>query len=147
MDCMEILYETKDLLCEELDKINKKHDIGNMGELEVIYKAVDIIKDISTIEAMENAAEDEWDEEASYAGGGGYSGRRGYSRAGRSGRGSYEGGYSGRRGGRYSRAGRSNRGSYEGGGYSGRMSYDDEEMSKEHMMQKIDDMQRQLQQM
>ena len=146
MDCMEVLYDLKELLTKELDKIVEKHDI-NPTELEMSYKAVDIIKDICTIDAMENAAEDEGGEEGSYEGG--YSGRRGYSRAGgRSNRGSYEGGgYSGRRGGRYSRAGRSNRGSYEGGGYSGRMSYDDEEMSKEHMMQKIDEMQRQLQQM
>lgn len=150
MDCMEVLYELKELLTKELDKIVEKHDI-NPAELEMAYKAVDVIKDICTIDAMENAEYDEFDEEGSYRGssyeGGGYSGRRGYSRAGRSNRGSYEGGYSGRRGGRYSRAGRSNRGSYEGGVYSGRMSYDDEEMSKEHMMQKIDEMQRQLQQM
>lgn len=153
MDCMEVLYDLKELLTKELDKIVEKHDI-NPAELEMSYKAVDIIKDICTIDAMENAAEDEWDEEASYRGGsyegGGYSGRRGYSRAGggRSNRGSYEGGgYSGRRG--YSRAGRGGRGSYEGGGSgnSYRMSYDDAEMSKEHMMQKIDEMQRQLQQM
>lgn len=146
MDCMEVLYDLKELLTKELDKIVEKHDI-NPTELEMSYKAVDIIKDICTIDAMENAAEDEWGEEGSYEGG--YSGRRGYSRAGgRSNRGSYEGGgYSGRRG--YSRAGRSNRGSYEGGGSgnSYRMSYDDAEMSKEHMMQKIDEMQRQLQQM
>ena len=143
---MESLYRLKDLLCDQVEEIVAKNDITPV-ELDRVYKVIDVIKDICTIDAMENAEYDEFDEEGSYAGGG-YSGRRGYSRAGgRSNRGSYEGGYSGRRGGRYSRAVRSNRGSYEGGGYSGRMSYDDEEMSKEHMMQKIDEMQRQLQQM
>lgn len=144
---MESLYRLKDLLCDQVDEIVAKNDI-TPTELDRVYKVVDVIKDICTIDAMENAAEDEWDEESSYAGGGGYSGRRGgSSRAGRSGRGSYEGGYSGRRG-RYSRAGRSYRGgSYEGGGYSGRMSYDDEDMSKEHMMQKVAEMQRQIEQM
>lgn len=144
---MESLYRLKDLLCDQVDEIVAKNDI-TPTELDRVYKVVDVIKDVCTIDAMENAAEDEWDEEASYAGGGGYSGRRGYSRAGgRSNRGSYEGGgYSGRRGsnGRYSRAGRSYQG---GGGYSGRMSYDDEEMSKEHMMQKVAEMQRQIEQM
>ena len=70
MDCMEILYELKDLLCEELEHINKKHDFSNMAELEVAYKAVDIIKDISTIEAMEEADFGDrysYDDDMSYA--------------------------------------------------------------------------------
>lgn len=140
---MESLYRLKDLLCDQVEEIVAKNDI-TPTELDRVYKVVDVIKDICTIDAMESAEYDEFDEEGSYRGsyeGGGYSGRRGgYSRAGgRSNRGgSYEGGYSGRRGG-YSRAGR--------GGNSYRMSYDDEEMSKEHMMQKIAEMQRQLQQM
>lgn len=120
MDCMEILYETKDLLCEELEKINKKHDIGNMAELEIIYKAVDIIKDISTIEAMEEYGDEySYDNDMSYA-------RNRDSR------------------GRYSSRGRR---SYNDGrmmsmdrGYSG-------DESKEEMMRKIDEMQRKLQQM
>ena len=134
---MDSLYRLKDLLCDEVEEIVAKNDI-TPTELDRVYKVVDVIKDICTIDAMEGA-EEEWDDEGSYAGGG-YSGRRGYSRAGgggRSNRGSYEGGgYSGRRG--YSRAGR--------GGNSYRMSYDDG-MSKEQMMQKIDEMQRQIQQM
>lgn len=130
MDCMEILYDLKDLICEELDKINKKHDI-NPGELEMAYKAVDIIKDITTIEAMEDAdfGGDSYDDDMSYARNrdsrGRYSSRRG--------RRSYDGGnYSNRRS-------YNNRMSMEGG-YSGTE-------SKEEMMRKIDDMQRQLQQM
>ena len=121
---MEILYETKDLLCEELEKINKKHDIGNMAELEVIYKAVDIIKDITTIEAMEEADFNDY----SYDDGMSYTRNRDSM-------------------GRYSRRGRSRR-SYDNAdrmmvmnrGYSG-------DESKEHMMHELEEMQRKLQQM
>lgn len=124
MDCMEILYELKDLLCEELDKINKKHDIGNMAELEVAYKAVDIIKDISTIEAMEDYGDEySYDDDMSYARNRDSMGR--YSRRNR--------GYSGRRS-------YNNRMMSMDRGYSG----DD---TKEQMMHKIDEMQRKLQQM
>ena len=124
MDCMEILYETKDLLCEELEKINKKHDIGNMAELEVIYKAVDIIKDITTIEAMEEADFNDY----SYDDGMSYARHRDNI-------------------GRYSGRGRSRR-SYDNAdrmmvmnrGYSG-------DESKEQMMHELEEMQRKLQQM
>lgn len=129
MDCMEILYDLKDLICEELDKINKKHDI-NPGELEMAYKAVDIIKDITTIEAMEEYGDEySYDDDMSYA--------RNRDSMGR---------YSSRRG----------RRSYEGGNYSNRRSYNDRmpmdggysgAESKEEMMRKIDEMQRKLQQM
>ena len=122
MDCMEILYELKDLLCEELEHINKKHDIGNMAELEVAYKAVDIIKDITTIEAMEEAdfSDYSYDDDMSYA--------RNRDARGR---------YSIRRG----------RRSYDDGSRrSYNMSMDGHE-SKEEMMRKLDDMQRKLQQM
>ena len=51
---MDVLYDLKDMLCKELDKIVDKKDI-NPTELEIAYKAVDIIKDITTIEAMEEA--------------------------------------------------------------------------------------------
>ena len=67
MDCMEILYGIKDLLCEELDKINEKHDVSP-ADLEMTYKAVDIIKDIATIEAMEEYGDDySYDSDMSYA--------------------------------------------------------------------------------
>ena len=121
MDCMEILYDLKDLLCEELEKIVKKRDI-NPGELEMAYKAVDIIKDITTIEAMERTdlSDYGYDNEMSYIG------RNRDSM------------------GRYSRRGRR---SYDDGhmmpmdrGYSGAE-------SKEQLMHEIDEMQRKLQQM
>ncbi len=114
---MEILYELKDLLCEELEHINKKHDFSNMAELEVAYKAVDIIKDISTIEAME---ESDFSDFRSYDDG--YSGRRG-----RGGRRSYGRSYD-------------NRMMPMDRGYSGAE-------PKEQMLQQIADMQRKIQQM
>ena len=125
MDCMDILYELKDLLCEELMEINKKHDFKNMAELEVAYKAVDIIKDITTIEAMEESSfgGESYDDDMSYA-------RNRDSM------------------GRYSSRGRRSRRSYDNAdrmmvmnrGYSG----DD---SKEERMRKIDELQRKVQQM
>lgn len=129
MDCMDILYGIKDLLCEELDKINKKHDV-TPSDLEMAYKAVDIIKDISTIEAMEEYGDEySYDDDMSYA--------RNRDSMGR---------YSSRRG----------RRSYDGVNYSNRRSYNDRMSmdggysgaeSKEEMMRKIDEMQRKLQQM
>ena len=122
MDCMEILYELKELLCEELEKINKKHDIGNMGELEVAYKAVDIIKDITTIEAMEEAdfTDYSYDEGMSYRG-------RNRDSMGR---------YSSRR----------RRMSYDDKAMPMDRGYSGAE-TKEHMMHEIEEMQRKLQQM
>ena len=119
---MEILYGIKDLLCEELDKINKKHDVSP-ADLEMTYKAVDIIKDISTIEAMEEYGDDySYDDDMSYA--------RNRDSMGR---------YSRRRGGRMSYD-RQDRMMSMDRGYSGAE-------SKEDMMRKIDEMQRKLQQM
>ena len=129
MDCMEILYDLKDLLARELDKIVEKKDI-NPGELEMAYKAVDIIKDITTVEAMADYGDEySYDDDMSYA--------RNRDSMGR---------YSSRRG----------RRSYDGGNYSNRRSYNDRMSmdggysgaeSKEDMMRKIDEMQRKLQQM
>lgn len=125
MDCMDILYELKDLLCEELMEINKKHDFKNMAELEVAYKAVDIIKDITTIEAMEESSfgGESYDDDMSYARNRDSMGR--YSSRGRRSRRSYD---------------NTDRMMVMNRGYSG----DD---SKEEMMRKIDEMQRKLQQM
>ena len=51
---MDSLYELKDLLCDEIEDIVEKNDI-TPTELERAYKAVDIIKDIETIDAMKNS--------------------------------------------------------------------------------------------
>ena len=51
---MEVLYDIEDRLCDELEEINKKQDLGP-SEVEMMYKVVDIIKDIETIHAMKDA--------------------------------------------------------------------------------------------
>ncbi len=101
---MKVYDQIKDMLCDELEEIAKKKELTT-NSLEVLYKGVDILKDISTIKAMEQ----EYPEE-------GYSGNRGYSREG-----GYSQGYFGRM--PYymydDGMGMSNQGgSYEGGSYA-----------------------------
>ena len=43
--------ELKNMLCKELDEIT--HEPLNSGNLDAIYKMVDVVKDIATINAME----------------------------------------------------------------------------------------------
>lgn len=62
---MKELYDLCDKLKGEIRNLNTKSDISPT-ELERAYKAIDIIKDIKTIEAMEDYSDD------------GYSGRRYY---------------------------------------------------------------------
>jgi hypothetical protein len=50
---MNILYEIKDMMEDELKKICKANEITG-SDLEEIDKMVDIIKDIDTIEAMKS---------------------------------------------------------------------------------------------
>ena len=57
----------KDMLCDELDEIAKKNELTS-SNLEVIDKAIDIIKDIHTIYAMESEYP-----EGGYSRDGGYS--------------------------------------------------------------------------
>lgn len=61
---MKVYEQIKDMLCDELEGIAKKKEL-TAGNLDVLYKAVDIVKDIETIEAMQ---------EGGYSGEG-YSGR------------------------------------------------------------------------
>lgn len=49
---MKAYDKIKDMLCDELDEIAKKKELTS-SNLEVIYKSVDILKDIATINAME----------------------------------------------------------------------------------------------
>lgn len=51
---MNTLYDLKEMLDDQLKRITKKGDISPT-ELDNAYKAVDIIKDIETIDAMKNA--------------------------------------------------------------------------------------------
>lgn len=75
---MKVYDQIKDMLCDELEEIAKKKELTS-NSLEVLYKGIDILKDISTIKAMEQEYPDE-----------GYSGENGYSRDG------YSRGYYGR---------------------------------------------------
>ena len=141
---MNELYDLCETLKEDIKELNKKGDISPT-ELERAYKAVDIIKDIKTIEAMEDAGQshDRGNSYNSYEGG--QSNRMPYpnyfydepgmsnARRGRDGDGD----------GRYSEArGRDAMGRYTSrdGGYSG---HDD----KEQMMRQIEEMKRKVQQM
>lgn len=97
---MKILYETQDKMEDELRSICHKEEITPM-DLDNIYKIVDIIKDVTTIEAMRKAEQDGysgegmsnysrgWDVDYSYARGRDSRGRY-TSRDGRSYEGSYE---------------------------------------------------------
>lgn len=49
---MKVYDQIKDMLCDELEEIAKKKELTS-SSLEVLYKGVDILKDISTIKAME----------------------------------------------------------------------------------------------
>lgn len=64
---MKALYELKEMLCKELEEIARKGELS-AGSLETVHKLTDTIKNIDKIMMLE---ED-----------GGYSQRRGYSRAG-----------------------------------------------------------------
>ena len=140
---MKVLYDIQDMLEDELKKISKKDDITAM-DLENIYKMVDIVKDVSTIDAMKKSEQGGYSQDysrgsydgsyRSYRGDSydSYDGRRG--RDGDSdGRYSEDGSY--RRGrdamGRYTSRDGSYRGSYEG--YSGHGKEDMIENLKEMM--------------
>ena len=117
---MDTLYRLKDRVCDMIDEVLEKSDI-TPTELERLYKAVDIVKDVVTIEAMENGDFDDY----SYDDGMSYARNR-----------DSRGRYSSRRGRSYDdyRMMRLDR------GYSG-------DESKEEMMHKIDELQRRVQQM
>ena len=100
---MDYMYELKDKLCKELDEIARKPEMG-AGDLEIIHKLTDTIKNLDKIEMLEDG---------------------GYSQAGyRDGGSSYNRGSSyANRGkhyvrGHYSREGYSNEGWGSRGGYS-----------------------------
>ncbi len=86
---MEKLFELKEKLCEELEEIARKPDMGP-GDLEIIHKLTDTIKNIGKIEML--------DEEGGYSQDDGYDANGGYGRGF-----SYARGRGGRRGGRNTR--------------------------------------------
>lgn len=98
---MEYMYELKDKLCKELDEIANKGELG-AGDLEIVHKLTDTIKNLDKIEMLEN--------------GGGYSQAGDWEIEGRA----YNRGSSYARRkrdsmGRYSRDGRTMRGGYRDG--------------------------------
>ena len=137
------LYDICEMLEDELKEIVKKGDISP-NELERVYKAVDIMKDIKTIEAME---------EGGYSNAGGSN--RGGSYRGGSYDGSYDGSYEGggsnaRGGGRsneYSEDGSYRRGRDARGRYTSRDDGYSREEDKEQMLKHIEQMKKKIEQM
>lgn len=95
---MEYMYELKDKLCKELDEIARKPEMG-AGDLEIIHKLTDTIKNLDKIEMLEDggysqAGDWEADMRGTYGRSSSYRGRKRdsmgrYSREGRGGRGGY----------------------------------------------------------
>ena len=95
---MEYMYELKDKLCKELDEIARKPEMG-AGDLEIIHKLTDTIKNLDKIEMLEDdggySQAGDWEIEGrAYNRGNSYSRRKRdsmgrYSRDGRMMRGGY----------------------------------------------------------
>lgn len=95
---MEYMYELKEKLCDELDEIARKGELG-AGDLEIVHKLTDTIKNLDKIEMLEDggysqAGDWEADVRGTYGRGSSYRGRKRdsmgrYSREGRGGRGGY----------------------------------------------------------
>ena len=112
---MEYMYELKEKLCRELEEVARKPEMG-AGDLELIHKLTDTIKNIDKIDALEDGGysrDGDWEME----------GRGNYSRNG----GAYN------RGSSYARR-RDSRGRYTS---DRRYSRDDE---KSHMMEQMEQM-------
>ena len=99
---MEYMYELKDKLCKELDEIARKSEMG-AGDLEIIHKLTDTIKNIDKIDMLEDDGYSQagyrdrgssYNRGSSYANRGkhyvrGHYSRDGYSMEGRGNRGGY----------------------------------------------------------
>lgn len=95
---MEYMHELKEKLCKELEEIARKGELG-AGDLEIIHKLTDTIKNLDKIEMLEEdgysrAGNWEADMRGTYGRGSSYRGRKRdsmgrYSREGRDGRGGY----------------------------------------------------------
>lgn len=141
---MKVYYDIKDMLEKELEQIADKRELTS-NNLEVMSKAVDIIKDIDIICGMKREEEEGYSEMMPYHmydDGSSYARGRGrYAKRDSMGRYSSEGGYSGRGsydGGSYDSYNRgSSYDSYERGGRRGGYSRED---SKEHMVSELERM-------
>lgn len=135
---MQVLYDMCEMLDDELREVVKKGDMSPT-ELDRVYKAVDIIKDIKTIEAMEDYSYDDYSRRNSYEGDNmGYNMSRDMSNARR--------GRDGDGDGRYSEDGSYRRGRDAMGRYTSRDGYSRHD-DKEQMLQKINQMKREIEQM
>ena len=99
---MEYMHELKEKLCEELDEIARKPEMG-AGDLEIIHKLTDTIKNIDKIDMLEDGGYSQagyrdggssYNRGSSYANRGkhyvrGHYSRDGYSMEGRGNRGGY----------------------------------------------------------
>lgn len=125
---MRVLWDIQDMLEDELKQISKKEEISS-SDLDNIYKMIDVVKDITTVDAMKKAEQEGYSRDYARDYSRGYSedysnAYGSYARRGRDGDGdgrySEDGSY--RRGrdamGRYTSRDGSYRGSYEEG-YSG----------------------------
>ena len=50
---MKSMYDLRDMLCKELEEITRKGELG-AGDLDIVHKLTDTIKNIDKIEMMEN---------------------------------------------------------------------------------------------
>ena len=61
---MKSMYDLRDMLCKELEEITRKGELG-AGDLDIMHKLTDTIKNIDKIEAMEedgySSRRDEYD--------------------------------------------------------------------------------------
>lgn len=142
---MKVLFEIQDILEDELKKICKKEEISS-SDLDNIYKMVDIVKDVTTVDAMHKAEQEGYsrDYARDYSRGysddyaNAYGSYNSYARRGRDGDGD----------GRYSEEGsyrrsRDNRGSYASRDSSYRDgSYEYSRHSKEEMIDHLKEMMR-----
>jgi hypothetical protein len=138
---MKVLYDIQDMLEDELKKISKKEEITST-DLDNIYKMVDIVKDVTTVDAMHKAEQDGYsrDYARDYSRGysddyaNAYGSYNSYARRGRDGDGD----------GRYSEDGSYRRGHDAMGRYTSRdSSYDGySRHSKEEMIEHLKEMMR-----
>ena len=117
---MEYMHELKEKLCDELEEIARKPEMG-AGDLEIIHKLTDTIKNLDKIEMLEDSDYSQsgnWeaDMRGTYGRGSSYRGRKRDSM------------------GRYSRDGRMMRGGYRDGRMYSRAE------AKEDIMDQIEDM-------
>lgn len=117
---MEYMHELKEKLCDELEEIARKGELG-AGDLEIIHKLTDTIKNLDKIEMLEDGGEysqaGDWEIEGrAYNRGNSYARRKRDSM------------------GRYSRDGRMIRGNYRDGRMYSRAE------AKEDMLEHIEEM-------